>query len=206
MDKVSICNMALSRIGHDAINNLDEASEDARICKQFYDQARKATLRRWPWTFAVRRAQLALVAEDPAEALEWKYKYRYPHRCLNLKRLYNADFDNIPQYTQYKMSSDAEGRLIYCNLASVWAEYIYDIEDCHLMDDEFVEALSWKLASDIAFKLTGSMGISQTCMQAYSAFFAEAGADDSNEQNLQDARLYGLAAARFTGLDEVVEG
>lgn len=39
MDKVIICNMALARIGHDAIELIDEPSEDARLCRRFYDQA-----------------------------------------------------------------------------------------------------------------------------------------------------------------------
>lgn len=206
MDKVIICNMALARIGHDAIELIDEPSEDARLCRRFYDQVRKATLRRWPWTFALRRSQLALVATDPPEALEWRYKYRYPASCLNLKRLYNKTFTNIPQYTEYKLSSDPEGRLIYCNLPNIWAEYVYDIQDCALMDDEFIEALSWKLAADIAFKLTGNMGLTQSCLQAYNALFAEAGADDMNEQNVSDPGIYNLAAARFTGLDDCIGG
>ena len=37
--KRQICNMALARIGHDAIELIDEPSEDARLCRRFYDQA-----------------------------------------------------------------------------------------------------------------------------------------------------------------------
>ena len=69
-----------------------------------------------------------------------------------------------------------------------------------MFDDEFIEALGWKLAAEIAFMLTGNMNIAQTCVQAYNAYFAEASADNAQEENVPDAQLDRLALARFTGV------
>ena len=67
MDKITICNMALSRIGVQNLDRMDEASEPARLCTQFYDVARKNVLRRFAWPFATRRVSLALLDTEPGD-------------------------------------------------------------------------------------------------------------------------------------------
>ena len=153
MDKIDVCNLALSRIGIDTVEALTEASEPARVCSQFYDHCRRVVLRKYPWTWATRRVQLAELTDKPQG---FSYAYRYPASCVALRKLYNGHFDNIPAYTGYQIVSDKEGRVIYTDVANVSAEYTADIEDAGLFDDQFVEALSWKLAGAIAFKLTGN--------------------------------------------------
>jgi hypothetical protein len=196
MDKIDVCNMALSRIGIDNIEALTEPSEPARACSQFYDHCRRVVLRKYPWTWATRRVQLAEITDKPQD---FSYAYRYPASCLALRKLYNEHFDNIPAYTGYQIVSDKEGRAIYTDVANVSAEYTADIDDTGLFDEQFIEALSWKLAGSIAFKLTGNAQLPGYCDEQYMALFLDAAANNEDEQNMRDKEPYTLIAARFGG-------
>lgn len=66
--EVSICNMALFRIGHSQrIDSLSEASVPAELCKQIYPIARDLLIESWDWTFARKRVALASVGDEPTD-------------------------------------------------------------------------------------------------------------------------------------------
>ena len=48
---VGICNMALRLVKSQSINSLDEASDQARKCREFYDMALDFLLREAVWFF-----------------------------------------------------------------------------------------------------------------------------------------------------------
>ena len=194
MDNITISNMALSHIGVANIDRMDEASEPARLCKQFFDMARRITLRRFPWPFATRREMLALLVTEPGD---YRYAYRYPKDCVAIRKLFDEKYRGVPEYQRYKILSDKEGRVIYTNVENCVCEYTADVKDCDLFDDGFVEALAWKLAAEIAFKLTGNANIQNNCLQAYNAYFDEGSVDAENEQNEMDPRLDRFAMARY---------
>lgn len=197
MNKIQICNIALARIGVAPIETMDEASEAARACSQYYDFVRRNVLRKFPWTFATRRVTLAQLNTQPPD---YKYAYRYPTDALALRKMYNEHYCKLPEKNEYKIISDTGGRVIYTNVKAANIEYTADVQDVTLFDDEFIEALGWKLAAEIAFMLTGNMNIAQTCVQAYNAYFTEAAADNAQEENVPDMQLDRLALARFTGV------
>lgn len=194
MDKIEICNMALARIGVERIETLSEESEPARVCRQFYDHARRVVLRRFPWTFATRRAKLALLTEKPEDYL---YAYRYPADCLYIRKLYNENFDNNPAYSMWKITSDDSGRVIYTDFDKATLEYVADISDCGLFDEHFADVLAWKMAADMAFKLTGNMQVAQMAEQQYNNLYLEAAANSEDEQNDKVADPYTFAGSRF---------
>ena len=194
MDNITISNMALSHIGVANIDRMDEASEPARLCSQFFDITRKNVLRKYPWPFATRREKLSLLETEPGD---YRFAYRYPPECVAVRRLYDEAFRGIPDYQRYKILSDKEGRVIYTDVANCVCEYTADITDCDLFDEGFLEAMTWKLAADIAFKLTGNASIQNNCLQAYNAFFDEGKTDAENEQNELDPRLDTFALARY---------
>ncbi len=196
MDKIDVCNLALSRIGIENIETLAEASEPARVCSQFYDHCRRVVLRKYPWTWAMRRVQLAELTDKPPGFF---YAYRYPSGCVALRKLYNACSNNIPAYTGYQIIGDKSGRVICTDAANASAEYTADIEDTGLFDEQFVEALSWKLAGAIAFKLTGNAQLPGYCEEQYMTLFLDAVANNEDEQNTEEIEPYTLIAARFGG-------
>jgi len=197
MDKIEICNMALSRIGASPIEALTEASEAARKCNQFYEHDRRVVLRRYPWPWATRRVELAAMVDSPQDYL---YAYRYPADCCYLRKIFfvgpNGRFIPLPDI-RYKIVSDGSGLVLYTNEPRVVAEYTADVKDAALFDELFCEALSWKLAASIAFKLTGAEQIAQMATSEYERLFLYAVSDAENEQNVKTPEPSTFIRARF---------
>lgn len=198
MDKIELCNMALSRIGISPIEAITEASEPARRCQQFYEHDRRAVLRRYPWPWATRRIELAALATTPQD---YHYAYRYPADCCCLRRVFAVESDGsfrpLPERVAYQILSDESGLVIYTNEPRVAAEYTADVKGVELMDEMFCEALSWKLAASIAFKLTGNGEIVKMATSEYERLFLTAAADAENEQNKETPMLGTFIKARF---------
>jgi hypothetical protein len=56
---VEICNRALQKLGAARITSLTQDTPNARSCNVAYNVLRKAELRSHPWSFAIKRAELA---------------------------------------------------------------------------------------------------------------------------------------------------
>lgn len=194
MNKIEICNVALGRIGQETIERIDEASETARQCNRFYDLTRKQVLRGFPWSFALRRVQLAQLTTSQKD---FAYCYRYPSDALCVRAMYDESFEEDYRSNHYKIIGDAEGKVICTNIASAWMEYTADVQDTTVFDPQFVDAFAWKLASEIAYKLTGKLELMQNCIQAYNAFITDARTEDAHEDNYPEEESNRLADARF---------
>jgi len=60
MDEVTICNLALARLGDSRIAALSDSKPEAEYCTLFYEATRDEVLRGHPWNFATTRAALSL--------------------------------------------------------------------------------------------------------------------------------------------------
>ena len=114
-----------------------------------------------------------------------------------VRLMYNDSFTGLPKKNEYRIMSSNTGRKIYTNIENAWLEYTADVKDTSLFDDQFVEALSWKLAAEMAYSLTGNMNIANNCVQAYNAYMVEAAGSDAAEDNMLVPHLDRLALARF---------
>jgi len=194
MNNIEICNLALGRIGVEEINRMDEASNAARICTRYFDFTRQNVLRRFPWTFATKRVQLAQLDET---APDFQYVYQYPADALAVRLMYNEHFVGLPKDNHFRLMNGAGGRKIYCDIPNAWIEYTADVKDSELFDAQFVEAFSWKLASEMAFSLTGNMNLATNAIQAYNAYFTEAAGEDAAEDNQEEIVQDRLVNARW---------
>lgn len=94
---VEICNLALSSLGKGVpISALDEASEEARQCKQHYGFARDWLLQQFEYQFARKVLALASLSNDWDE--RWGYRYSKPNDCLKIIRIVPPidDADDLP--------------------------------------------------------------------------------------------------------------
>lgn len=153
---VEIYNMALGNAGiTKVVASVDEKSVEAIACKRFYDQVIFESFREFPWPFAKRIIKLALVAEQPNAV--WGFSYRYPSSCARLVRVIPSDIAVDDNYRDaYSLSSDSSGKLIMSNQVSASAEYVHHVTDPTLYDANFVNMVSWALASKIAPGLTAN--------------------------------------------------
>lgn len=84
--RLALQNQALARLGtRSVITSETESSPEALAARQFFDQARDATLSAFEWRFAtafVAGAQIAGTAPQP-----WLYQYARPSDCVRLRRV-----------------------------------------------------------------------------------------------------------------------
>jgi len=151
-----ISNLAISHLGiGKEIANLDtEQTEEASACRRYFESAKKATLSDLDWTFATKFAVLNLIESEPNE--EWNFSYRYPSDCINMRRILSGQRqDTQKTRVPYRISADSAGRIIYTDKENAEIEYTKNVTDPGLFSAEFALALSFRLASYIAPRLTG---------------------------------------------------
>jgi hypothetical protein len=176
---VSVANMALTRLGGRSIASLDEGSRESILANTFFDLSRDAVLREHHWTFASRRRVLARV-DSVLTGSGWAYVYGYPTDCLAVRWLYNpvVDGDSIP----YEVTSDARGtRVILSDLGDAVLIYTARHTDMGRCDPLFIEALSWKLASEIAVPLSQDRSLAKMAFEQYRMVLSQAHTADANE-------------------------
>lgn len=183
-----IANMAISHLGVGVdIADLDtEDSQEAIACRRFYEPARKATLRDFPWPFATAFADLALVETTPDEIdEEWAYSHRYPSSCLKIRRIVSGVLPETRQSRiPYQEARDSTGKLIYSNYLTPRVEFTYDESTVSRFDDDFVLAFSLRLAAYVAPRLTSGdpFKLGLRALQLYMSHVGMAQATAVNEQ------------------------
>jgi len=88
MDLVTLSNEALALAGERMIMSLDDASNEARLCKRFIHGVVTEVLRDGVWHFARKRVVLAPLAEAPA--FGWTWQYQLPGDFIRLVELNGA--------------------------------------------------------------------------------------------------------------------
>lgn len=181
---VSICNLALSRLGTRAtIASLDEASTEARVCKANYAQTRDELLRAFDWNFARRVETLALRSESAPSG--WSYAYSMPNRCARFRGIWSGPGQTgAPVDWATGGISDSGGNdavAIFTNQSEAEGIYTRIIENSELFSAGFVTALSWRLAEAIALPITTRDSIAELMARRAPLKAAEGFAMDANE-------------------------
>lgn len=175
--KEEICNMALGYFGEARISSINDSSNVARTCKQYFAQTRDAVLRSHLWNFAMGRKALSALADAPL--FEYSYAYQLPEDFIRLAAVNDLDAYDY-QACEYPFT--IEQNQILSNSESCKIRYVKRIEDVTQYDALFVEAFSMKLSSVIVGKLSGDWQQAQTLLRTYSGLMeSKARAVDANE-------------------------
>jgi hypothetical protein len=167
--QISICNKALLRVGQAPIQSINEQSTEAAYCRQFFDDARKATLRGHAWSFATKVAQLAELSEETS--YRYEHVYQKPADCLRVIEVL-PDGTVYPDYE--KVEFEALGQTIQTDESTAWLKYVYNETDTARFDDLFVEALSYRLAADLAMPLSRDANYVGAMMNMFKQTLSEA--------------------------------
>lgn len=202
VSETMIGNLALSHIGAKAhIQSLDEDSAEAEAVKLWFDTSRQMMLEGYDWKFARKRVTLAQDTEDPPENI-WSYRYVYPSDALTIRKLQQPTYTLNPLFTsasntlaepdaipfEIEMDSTGERRTILTDLEDAIAVYTFDQENVGLFSTFSVYALSYALAYNISFQLTGKESIKDKMFQFFSITLANAATADANERVSRKAR------------------
>lgn len=195
---IEICNLALANIGiTKAITSFSEESQEAAVCKQFFEQARDEMLRAGDWSFATTVEALADTGETP---VNWEYQYSIPSDCLKVIGLvvdgitYPRENQKIPFIIGYSSSA---GAVIKTNQKQAVAKYIAKIDNSSFFDPLFVNALAWSVAAKIAMPLTVKVERAQLAAEQAARALSVAEAADANEGMNDDEPTSEMVSVRF---------
>lgn len=177
--EVEISNLALSHLGSYTINALTEASQEARKCKLYYPNARNFVLRDFSWNFAEKRAYLAEISD--VTPVGYDYAYAYPSDCLKARCIYNEVTGGEPIDFIITATDDLTDKMILTNQATTILIYTAKITDPNVFDASFINALSFKLASDLAQPITKKTVLQQAMIKAYARYMAMAHTSNATE-------------------------
>ena len=142
--EVEICNAALIKMGDEnTISAIGEDGREGETCELMYPQVRDLLLAGHPWNFAIGRSTLSKNATAPD--FEFDNQFLLPGDYLRALYMYDSD-------EPWKV----EGDQLLTDAATVQLVYIKKVTDTGLFPPLFVEALSTRLAAEMAEVITGS--------------------------------------------------
>lgn len=196
---VSICNLALARIGDSAnIASIDppEQSAQAQMCSIFYPMSVSACLEMFDWSFATRQVSVARLAN--AEPGGWKYVFPVPSDCLRLIRIRDYHWQSgkvlvgkppIPLRlgadVRYETGAVGNQRVFYCDAEHPVVTYISGDTNVAMFSPAFVDALAWHLAGALCgARVKGKEGqqLAQLCQRQFAVSLSVARDRDAQQQ------------------------
>ena len=175
---IHICNLALDHLGQLPIGGLfpTERTKAARVCKLHYETARDAVLRDFPWNFSTKTVAMAVA---DYKSPKWDYAYSYPIDCLKAREIVG---DSVSDKIRFKVEqANDETLVILSNQSQAVLEYTAKVTNPMLFDAEFVIALSYFLASEMAEAMTGETSQEEKALKKYDRMIGKAEAADASE-------------------------
>ena len=171
VSEVTVINMALSDLGmEDRITSMDGDTGVHAAARLRYPHARDAVLRAYDWRFAAARALLPADPEPPPFGMA--RSFTLPDDCL-LVRSVGPDGGD--------MAWCVEGRAVVTDMPDPLPVTYTRRVDVTLFDPLALEALSARLASDMAVQLGHSVSRAQSLWGCYQAKLVEARRRDALE-------------------------
>lgn len=148
--KLIICSDALIMLGATPLTSFSDGTDAATICDRLYDDIRDLVLQVYPWTFSLKKSQVARTANTPAS--EWKYEYQLPSDRIGngVRAVFTtADAGATPLVEGWEIVGDK----LLTDQTSVYVDYQYQVTET-LMPTYFIQLLKYWLAWHFAETVT----------------------------------------------------
>jgi hypothetical protein len=189
--EVSICNLALQKLGAARIVSLTENSRNAKSVNACYESQRDTELRKYLWNFAKKRASLAASSVAPISMYEAAYPV--PSDFLRLIKPARLGLD-------WHLEQHEGGLAILSNDgAPLEIRYLAKVTNPVLFDPAFVEMLACKIAWHVCEDITQSNTKKAALMEEYREHKAEARRTNAFEVAHTPEPLDEWLVARQTG-------
>ena len=195
-NKTTICNKALSFIGEEPINSLeDNSTRQARACNAYFNLALHKVLEEGHWSF--------VTVEEPLQKInyaeyseEQKYVYAIPNNATLITRIYKRyNRKNLMAKTDwdFRFIEDLHKTVIICNEDNVSSngkedknealicEYVRFTENFSSYPAVFLESLIVCLAYLICMDITKDVSKTNSMMQLYETLQQKALRKNFNE-------------------------
>ena len=171
---IDIANRALILLGARDITSFTENSNEAKTAKNLYLSTRDYVLRAYPWASLKKRTKLVELADKPINSFQ--HQYQLPSDNVRVIELHSPSKDRIRRW-------EIEGTKVLCDYSPLSIVYISDSVPEDKYSTQLVQALVYRLASEMAYPITGN----NTAMSNFASLFEnvlmEARTTDSLEQS-----------------------
>jgi hypothetical protein len=181
--KVDIFNIALGALFlNKVITDVNEATKDAKVLRQFYPIALAQTLQDLDLDTTSERSTLELVETEPND--EWQYAYKYPTSCLFFRRIVSGFKKDNRSTMIPRLRGTLNGvNVIFTNQAEAVGEYIRSDINLSALNASAGMALGYRLAGLASSLIVGkgALNIRKEVQQMYVFFKGEAQKIDALE-------------------------
>jgi len=184
--KVSICSGASLLVGAAPFSDMSDSTTSARLTLNLFDDVQDDLLRAHPWSFATKRVKLSPLASKPAYG--FKYEFNTPSDMIRL-----LSIDNFYVGQNFKL----EGGRILANVSALDLCYVFRNTDISTWPSDFVNAVKYELASQIAYPIAKSDTLRQTLEQKAQYKLMVAKANNAMETPSQHFKINPLLQARY---------
>lgn len=167
--KVQICNLALSLVGEQGIQDIEGNGKNEQICKLLYEEVLEEVLQAHPWNFAKFRKELAEDTSDPVFGWENSFPLPTDPRCLQVL------------YTEENELWNIEGRKLVTNASTANIAYIGYIENPNDIPPLVRRVFYHEMAALMAYRQTERNTVKAGIEEALKIAWSQARVRDAQE-------------------------
>lgn len=160
---VELVNQALTSLGVEPINDMDENTRPARFAKQKFDHVRDTVLRMHTWNSATKRASLPRLEGTPV--FGYAHQYQLPADFLRLLTI------NQHVKTRHRIEHN---RVLLTDEGAAEITYVARVETIVEMDLLLQEVIAAKLAVELAMPLKGDLALRERMLSDFNEKYAAA--------------------------------
>lgn len=189
MDKVSLCNLALRRVGEQTIQSLEEDSKNAKICNEIYEPTLQQVLRLHDWNCALFRTELAEDTVNPAYG--WTHSFPLPTdpRCLRVIRMEDTSSEWV-----------IEGRKLLTDESTAKILYIGMVDNSDDLDPLCQKVFYLSMAVEMAYTLVQQNTILNGLYEQLKDAWEDARSMDSHEGTIMRTHRSAWLDSRYQGV------
>lgn len=162
--KVDIINRALTKLNAKRITSINDGTKNSVEAKSVWDGILDEVLASFPWNFSTRRVKLAQLATDPVYGYDFQFRIPSEPKVL---RVWEAVTDAERPTKGYVIEGDDEGQVLLTNLNVIYIKYSSRVIDTERFSPWMVECMATRLASELAYAITGKPKLEEKYMAQY---------------------------------------
>jgi len=188
--EVSIVNVALGFLGANTITSLNDDSPEAKLASLLYADLRDACLEEGDWSFAIRGLILPQSTNGPA----WGGGKLYP-LVAEVLRVIEVNDNRHPWVL--------EERVIHTDYGVCQALCVVRVANVNMMSSMFRQALSARLAWDMALPLTNNRAMYDAMFNLFTNKMAFAKTNDGMQGSTKRVKSFRFTEVRGQGSSNV---
>ena len=171
---IDIANSALVLLGGREITSFTDHSNEATVAKNLYRSARDFVLRAYPWASLKKRANVVELAEKPVSGFE--HQYQLPGDSVRVLEVHSGGKYRVDHW-------EVNGRAVLTDSKPISIVYISDTVPEQNYSTQLVQALTYRLAAEMAYPVTGSNQAQVNFNSLFQNVLDEARTTDALEQS-----------------------